>query len=258
MTTLINMLPKDGSIGTIHDAETCLTHIEAELHKRDDLRAAFAALYLIVTRRVAVAVLDPCGPFHNPIWISTLAARFAARYVDTLRRSMTSPASHDCHAWSYAYEACDRLLSPIRCGILGLSAHILADLAVGVASLLIEEGPELSPQQLAHHKADHDAVNVILEGATAEVLATLDLRYGCQVSRVLRGRGFSGLLRVAMAPLYLARAQVWTDALDLAQAASTGQRWYVRNRVRKRADLIGSVLSMDLPCSGSRFFIKSK
>lgn len=251
MTSLIDALPAGSRPRTIHDAEIQLTLIEAELHRRGDMRGAFASLYAIVTRNVAKAVLDPCGPFHEPSWISNLAGRFATRYIDTLHMSLDT-RGQDCRAWCLAYEACEKSSSPLCCGVLGLSAHILADLAIGIAGLLDEE-QGLTPARLAVHKADHDAINVVLTASTPEVLAELDLRYDCAASRALRGDGFAGALWAARAPLQLARAVVWDDALALHQAHTRASYAATRSRVLGVAAVAGSALSIG---SGASTFLR--
>jgi hypothetical protein len=251
MDSLIATLRDSSRPTNVHEAVNHLDHVEAELHRRGDLRGAFASLYAVVTRNVERTVQDPRGPFLEPQWISTLAGRFAARYLDTLAMS-TRANGHDCAAWRAAYAACEAQASPLRCGVLGLSAHILADLALGIAGLLDEE-KGLTPARLAIHKADHDAINGVLDASTPDVLAELDSRYDCAAARALRSDGFAGALWAARAPLQLARAVVWRDALALHVAPTRASRAATRRRVLCVAAAAGAALAAGTSAAGPFF-----
>ena len=177
-------------------------------------RAVFPDVYAIITRRVAER-LDAGGFFQAPAFISALAGRFCTRYLETARWD-AARLPQDTRAWSVAYAACDAPnVIPLQQAMLGLSAHINFDLAIGIADVVTEFGAGGDLAALRRFKHDHEAVNVLLRAAVPETLDLLATRYGCPLSRALAELAPRVAEAGVMAVLGRWRARVWDDAMAL-------------------------------------------
>ncbi len=120
------------------EALQSLDIVTARLLAAEDARAAFPDIYAIITRRVLESVeLGEGAFFLEPRWISRLAGRFCERYLETLRWSFDRH-QQDAGAWAIAYDAGDGAGAlPLQHVLLGLSAHINFDLALGIYRTIV-------------------------------------------------------------------------------------------------------------------------
>ncbi len=209
-----------------------------------DCRAAFPDIYSIITRRVAErAEWGPRRYFQEPAWISRLAGRFAERYLETLRWSLTGHAQ-DCGAWAAAYALSRRRgAPPIQHAFLGLAAHINYDLAIGISRTLAEHGCATDRAKLARCKHDHDVVNEQLRESFPVALQHLASRHGCAASGLLLERARRASEWVTMALLGSWREHVWNDAVALLRATADATRDVILLRMERRSHRIASALA---------------
>lgn len=204
---------------TARDALASLELASSRLRAAGDLRAAFADVYAIITRRVVEAIEGQSGPLLlEPEWFSRVAARFATLYFDAL----SSPgAGIRSTAWRIASErSSDAGALPGLHVVLGINAHVNFDLAIGMRDAIVAAGHARDSKMLRRYRRDFDAVNEILRDAVPECLALLARRYDCSVSRgaraVVGGQRAVGALSVAT--LVAWRARVWQDVQSLLEA----------------------------------------
>ena len=214
------------------------------LDRRRDPRAAFPAVYAIITREVEVILRDNQGVFLEGPWISRLAGRFCQRYLQTLERALAG-SPQDCGAWeaSYRYTSPGSTL-PIQQAMLGLNAHISYDLAPAISRNIAELGHGGDARMLARYKHDHDAVNRLLQASIPGALQRLGQAHGCVVSTWLHRwlRRPAGWLIMAMLRRW--RAQVWADVQALLQASGEEEREIVIRRMDARARRIGYTIAL--------------
>lgn len=221
---------------SVTEALAALEAVTARLFAVGDQRAAFPDIYAIITRRVAESVALGRGAFFlEPQWISRLAGRFCERYLETLRWSLRSEPQ-DTGAWSVAY-ACCRIgdMLPVNHVMLGLSAHINYDLALGLAANIAEIGGANDPATLARYKHDHDAVNHLLRASVPEAFDHLVAKHQCPASKLLYRHGYAAAEWIAMQLLTTWRERVWGDAMDLLSARSAVEKNAVLGRIERRS-----------------------
>jgi hypothetical protein len=239
------------------EALAALDAVTRALIARGDRRAAFPDIYAIITRRVVESVaLGEAGLFWEPRWISRLAGRFCERYVATLRWSMAG-APQDTGAWSVAYACCELGdMRPLHHVILGLSAHINFDLALGIADTVREFGAAGDEARMSRYKHDHDAVNHLLRASVPEAFDHLGGRLDCDLSRVIYRHTYGAAEWLAMRVLSAWRERVWGDATELlaAPTAAAEQRVIRRMEARSRryARLIALTSALPPPAGASR------
>jgi len=201
--------------------------------------AAFPEIYGVITGKVAFDVTTDRRVFLEPQWISRLAGKFCARYLDTLERALTGKAQ-DCEAWSVAYErAPGEQTVPAEAVVLGLSAHINYDLAIGIAQNIEAFGHAHDPRMLARYKRDHDAVNALLEASIEESFERLVYHHACGLSAFVRHRMYSLARKIIMQALTRWRSRVWNDAMALLKAAGARERAAILRRMDRRAGWLG-------------------
>jgi hypothetical protein len=239
------------------EALAALDAVTRALIARGDRRAAFPDIYAIITRRVAESVaLGEAGLFWEPRWISRLAGRFCERYVATLRWSMAGD-SQDTGAWSIAY-ACCKLgdMRPMHHVVLGLSAHINFDLALGIADTVREFGGAGDEARMSRYKHDHDAVNHLLRASVPEAFDHLGGRLDCDLSRFIYRHTYGAAEWLAMGVLSAWRERVWSDATELlAATTAAAERRVIRRmeaRSRRYARLIALTAVLPPPAGASR------
>lgn len=225
------------------EAAAALEMLTARLRRCRDPRAAFSEIYGVITRRVAETVAARSDIFLEPAWISRLAGRFCERYLQTLAGSVE--ARHDCDAWAVSYRYTGlRATVPIQEAMLGLSAHINYDLALGIFQNIVELGGRDHARQLARYRHDHDAVNDLLRASVSEALERLSRDHGCVLSAFL-GRSALPLARwLMMQVLARWRARVWSDVLALLASPGDGERAARIQRMDRRASRWGRLLSV--------------
>jgi uncharacterized protein DUF5995 len=227
-------------------AHTALDHVATALLRANDARAAFPDIYAVITQRVAVEVARGDGPFQEPAWISRLAGRFCRRYLETLRWA-TSGAAQDTVAWASAYDSVGAEgMPPVQHALLGLSAHINYDLAIGIHATIVEHGHENDRAMIARYKHDHDYVNELLDASIPEAFDRLIKRHHCATTLWLDRAG--RLTRwCTMELLTRWRAQVWDEVEALLAARTEAQRARVLRRIGARAARIGATLRRPIP-----------
>ncbi len=227
-------------------AHAALDHVAGMLLRAADARAAFPDIYAVITRRVAVEVSRPDGPFQEPTWISRLAARFCARYLETLRWALAGN-EQDTSAWASAYDSVDAAgMPPVQHALLGLSAHINYDLAIGIHATIVEAGYADDRAMIARYKHDHDHVNALLDASIPEAFDRLITRHHCATTVWLdRGRRLSRWGTMELLTRW--RAQVWVEVEALLAARTGAQRARVLRRIGARAARIGALLQRPIP-----------
>jgi len=237
----------------VREALRALDAVTERLLGDDDARATFPDVYAIVTRQIADRVDLGAGAFfHDPRWISRLAGRFCERYLDTLRWSMDGGAQ-DCDAWDIAYAACARGgRLPIQHLMLGISAHINYDLAIGIYRTLAEAEAAPDARALRRYKHDFDRVNDLLQASIPEVFAHLIGRHRCDASRLIFRRAYALSRWAALQIVSTWRERVWADALAMLGAATPSARNRVVLRMERRSRRYARLLSVPAFASGVR------
>jgi hypothetical protein len=231
------------------DAETAhaaLDYVAETLLRLGDARAAFPDVYAVITRRVADEVARPDGPFLEGAWISRLAARFCTRSLETLRWAVAG-TPQDTSGWASAYASAGAEgMPPMQHALLGLSAHINYDLAIGIHATIVEHGHAEDRAMIARYKHDHDHVNELLDASIPEAFDRLIKRHHCATTVWLDRAG--RLTRwCTMELLSRWRAQVWVEVEALLAARTDARRARVLRRIGARAGRIGAVLRRPLP-----------
>jgi hypothetical protein len=233
----------------VEEALRSLDAVAARLTADGDARAVFPDIYAIITRRVAEHVETsrqkpgPAAFFLEPAWISRLAARFCERYLETLRLSL-SGLPQDADAWELAYEArADLGTLPLQHVLLGLSAHINYDLAIGIHRTILERGA-VDGATLRRYRHDHDAVNDLLRASIPEAFDHLVNRHRCEASGVIYHRTYAFAEWAIMRVLSSWRARVWDDALALLAAGESPARLVVVQRMHRLSRRYARVLAL--------------
>jgi hypothetical protein len=227
-------------------AHAALAGAAETLLRAHDEHAAFPDIYAVITRRVADEVARHEGPFLEPSWISQLAGRFCSRYLQTLRWAI-SGSPQDTSAWTSAYATEGAAaMPPVQHALLGLSAHINHDLAIGIHATIVERGHARDRAKIARYKHDHDYVNKLLDASIPEAFDRLIRRHHCATTRWLEHAG--RLTRWGTMELLTRwRSQVWTEVEALLAARTRAQRARVLRRIAARAARIGLLLRRPIP-----------
>lgn len=238
---------------SVGEALEALEAVTVRLFAEGDQRAAFPDIYSIITRRVGESVALGRGAFFlEPQWISRLAGRFCERYLETLRWSMRGEAQ-DTGAWSIAYACCELGdMLPVNHVMLGLSAHINYDLAIGLAANIAEMGGGDDATMLARYKHDHDAVNHLLRASVPEAFDHLVVKHACPASRMMYRRAYGAMEWLAMQLLEAWRERVWGDAMDLLHARTPVEHGRVIARIEQRSKHFARLLAVPgvVPAAG--------
>jgi hypothetical protein len=227
------------------EALVALEGVAAALLRDGDRRAAFPDIYSIITRRVTECVaLGDRAVFLEPRWISRLAGRFCERYLQTLAWSIDT-CPQDAGAWELAYAAGrNGRVPPIQEVVLGLSAHINFDLAIGIYRNIEELGGKGDPGKLLRYRHDHDAVNDLLRASIPEAFDHLITLHRCDTAALIFRRAYAFSEWAAMLVLSTWRARVWDDAMTLLNARHAGERERVIAEMERRSRRYSRVLSI--------------
>jgi hypothetical protein len=145
-------------------------------------------------------------------------------------------------AWQAAHDAAlGGRTVPLHDALLGISAHINYDLALGIAENIRAHGTAGDPAALARYKHDHDAVNVILEASIPECLELLARRYGCGTTRLLSGTAATRqvVVRSTLLMLEVWRERVWDDMLAVLASRNAAEETVVRQRMDSLSGRLG-------------------
>lgn len=226
------------------DALRALGAASALLQDAGDPRAAFPDIYAVITRRVAEEVARPDGVFWEPAWISRLAGRFCEAYLESLRLSFEGKPQF-CEAWDIAHRyGVEGATLPVQEALLGLSAHINYDLALGIYTNIVEHGHADDARMIARYKHDHDAVNDLLHDACFEAIERLVAQHRCPISELTYKHARYAARWFTMQVLRRWRAQVWDLVEALLRARSEAERQEVIDGMGRRAALIGQLLTL--------------
>ena len=155
-------------------ALAALNHVVAQLSSVQDPRAAFPDVYAVITQKVIERLNDGSGYFHAPEFISMLVGVFTTRYLQTLDWSLRG-VPQDCRGWDLAYQlAAQDSLPATAHAVLGISAHINYDLALGIHEVVVRLGAAGDQARLELFKHDHDAVNALLAASFPESWSCLN------------------------------------------------------------------------------------
>ena len=132
---------------------------------------------------------------------------------------------------------------PLQHVLLGLSAHINFDLALGIYRTIVEFGA-FDAESMRRYKHDHDAVNDLLRASIPEAFDHLIRRHRCDAAALLFHRAYAVSEWAAMWILATWRARVWDDALVLLHARSAAERERVVAAMERRSRRIGRLLAL--------------
>ncbi len=233
---------------TVFEALGALDGVTEKLLAEGDPRAAFPDVYGIITLRVAESVelserQGERGLFLAPAWISRLAGHFCERYLETLGWSL-SGGSQDASGWDATYAAVHlEGTFPLQHVLLGLSAHINFDLAIGIHKTILEHGAT-DAATLRRYKHDHDAVNDLLRASIPEAFDHLIHRHHCEAAAVIYRRTYAFAEWATMRILANWRARVWDDAMAMLAARSTAERETIVARMERLSRRYARLLSL--------------
>jgi hypothetical protein len=128
--------------------------------------------------------------------------------------------------------------------VLGLSAHINYDLAIGIYQNIVAHGHGSDARMIARYKHDHDVVNELLNAACFEAIERLIDRHRCQISELTYKHARYTARWLTMQLLCRWRAQVWDIVEALLQAGSEAERHQIIEKMGRRAALIGQLLTL--------------
>lgn len=229
---------------SVDEALAALDTVAGRLQADGNTLAAFPDIYGIITRKVAEQIARPDGMFLESGWVSRLAGRFCERYLETLRWS-TERRPQDCDAWGSTY-ACSsmRRTLPVQHVMLGLSAHINFDLALGIYETIREFGHADDAEQMARYKHDHDAVNALLLASLPEAFDHLVQRHGCSVSATIYAHAYAPAKWFTMKMLTRWRATVWNNVLALLAAKTDVDRDRLIAKMARRSGRWGFLFKL--------------
>lgn len=207
-----------------------LRRLAREAGPREDRGGYFAALYALMTERVAQGLAS--GRFHDGDRLQMLTCHFASRYLSAL--DQYSSGAEPPASWGVAFQASSRWRPIIlQHLLLGMNAHINFDL--GIAAAQVSERGRLEDVQ-----DDFDSINLVL----AELLDDVQLRLG-RVSRWMRildfvgGRNDEAIVNFSMQH---ARRAAWGVAQEYAPLGASGREALERDLDRRVARFAQVVL----------------
>jgi hypothetical protein len=209
---------------TLEDVVSAITELEARHAARRDRRGVFATVYALMSQEMKRRIED--GAFRDSDWVRRYTIAFANLYRaahDDFESGRAVPK-----AWTIAFETARGGVALVTQDLLlGINAHINHDLALALDEVSIE------PDRDAR-RADHSAVNEVLQALTEEV--------GHRVSD-LYARGLAGVdacagtldEAVSNFSLAVARAGAWESAVALANARADIERRTIRRMLDLRS-----------------------
>ncbi len=199
--------------------EACITAIVGEMERRlrilmvaCDHNAAFALLYLHVTRRV------PDAPFVSRRFLNHLDAAFARLYFRSFDAWYGGRRARVPEVWKITFEAADkRSVTGLGDMLLGMNAHISRDLTFA----LVDTGLETPDGRSA--EPDYNAVNRLLVGLADTIVTDVSDRLDPTVGEQVLPLTGTGLLNLGR--LFVQwRAEAWQNAARILEARGPERR----------------------------------
>ena len=219
--------------GSLEEVRAGFAGLEDRFRAHGDRRAVFATAYGMITAELDRRIGE--GIFRDGDFVSRYAVAFANLYRTGLLAYERDPSASLPQCWRLAFAASrEGSVLVIQDLLLGINAHINHDLALA----LCEVAPDPTDPE---RKADHDAVNDALEGATDAIqrriaelyspgLAVLDVALGALDERFFN---FS---------FERAREDAWASAVALAAAKSEDQRRAIGAAIDARATALARLM----------------
>jgi hypothetical protein len=192
-----------------------------------DHRAVFTTTYLTLTKVFRHLLRTQPGLYEHPHYLYTEDALFADVYFDTVhayqRGATVAPA------WRIAFQtAANGNANGAQDMLLGINAHVQNDMPFVVAAL------GLRTRSGESRKADHDAVNEVLNHAYAPVVHAIRDHYDPLVG--VTNSDLTPLDDVAGLEMVRGwREIVWREAERLLNAKTTAERRQVANQIQAYA-----------------------
>lgn len=199
VSTLKDILDHPEKLKNVYDARDVGKTLMPLFKKSWRSGGVFEAFYGIIVTPEVIRMLE-AGDFEAPDFMERLPAHFMRLYVEAVYTFLTDPKKlkEERPAWYIAFVYClqPHLWSPIH-GTLGIIAHIMADLAIGIRDTIFEtykakrlsEDPSLEDKPLSFfadelgdpnnqeaadwlklRRRDHDKIGPMLEKKTPPVL----------------------------------------------------------------------------------------
>jgi hypothetical protein len=149
-----------------------LDELTARLERAHDSRCVFSHSYAIMTRRIALALVE--GRAVDAEWVVSLAEAFAGRYF----AAVAAYDRHECdsEAWVTVLDALtQKRTSVLEDLIFAMTAHIVHDLPLALGDVSPPSGPEPSRVR------DFHAVNDMMASSIPSIQAAVARRYGSYV-----------------------------------------------------------------------------
>lgn len=205
-----------------------------------DARAVFLDCYQRMTRNVLAAI--QAGEFHDGAWVGAFLRHFAGYYFDALevdaRQDPNLPA-----VWRRTLDAArDPHTAPLQNLLLGVNAHINYDLVLTLVDTLEPEWYELTPEQRAERRADHDRINDIIARTVDSVQDEVVERYTPWMDLVDRAFGPLDEWLAARVITHW-RTRDWAYAMRWLETPGTEAREDLRRRLEDHTlRLAGAIL----------------
>src|SRR4051812_20352450 len=131
----------------------------AALEAAGDPRRYFHATYLRTT--VAVQKALQAGHFLDPAWVEDWDVAFAELYLDALEAALDGRAPSEPWAVAFAATAASPDMPPLRHVLLGMNAHVNADLPQALLAVIDSDDFD-DPLTVARRAADHRRIDEVL------------------------------------------------------------------------------------------------
>jgi len=178
--------------------------------------AVFSLAYLRTTEMYKRVATEP-GFLQEPSFVNHEDAVFAQFYFDAYDRWTAGDYEDVPPAWQIAFDAArDKRVTGSGDLLLGMNAHVNRDLPIALAAIGIVRPARTS------RKADHDAINEMLNRVVSPLLAEVAQRFDPSVDDVNTPYGLS--YTVLMQTLILWRETAWRNAERLATATTDAER----------------------------------
>jgi hypothetical protein len=200
-----------------------------------DKRVIFLRCYAMMTANMQAALA--AGEFHDPEWVRPWLDHFADFYFNALEAYTQRPETAP-RVWRLTHELAQiPMTNVIEALLLGVNAHINADLPLALHDALAPEWGTLTPEQRDLRHQDHNHVNAVIGRTTDAVRHEVLERYShllCVVDHVCfpaveLGEWELGRIITAW------RDAVWNNAVRLVEDADTLDQDFLRYDIESGA-----------------------